>query len=386
MNKEDLKQGEYYFKDTGLSDVVFIHNDITTESSIKANYYLQVIRSSNSYYFEKDVQLSCNNLRLATPEEKHWLNECIRLNKFITKQEAMKTFTKFKVGDWVGDSEWPETLAVKVTDIKHSRIYYDIILGRDKTITIYNSYNRITNTMSVIPNDIIQDHLPDEHPDKIVKEPEFVLPEKWVLHVDIANLELAKSFIHDHKNDYVGYRESWTITLDGIPTYLHYPQIPNSNAHSHFEIQKDYIEITTEQFKKYVLKQSDELIQPAKNASIEEILEYCKKKYPIGTKIKSNMGNICIINCNVSIDNFDKNIIICNDTIRQYDNRNGWSTIYYNGNYVEIVEETNQEPTREVTVKVDSLVYSLEDIKIALTKEYDKVDVEDILKVIKTIK
>lgn len=315
MNKEDLKQGEYYFKDTGLSDVVFIHNDITTESSIKANYYLQVIRSSNSYYFEKDVQLSCNNLRLATPEEKHWLNKCIELNKFISKEEAMKTFN----------------------------------------------------------------HLL------------YKLPEKWILDVNEENLELAKSFIHAHKNDYVGYRESWTITLDDfIKCYLHYPQMPDSHAHSYYEKHKGYTEITFEQFKKYVLKEEttkvNELKQPSKDASIEEILEYCKKKYPVGTKISNGAQYSNTISNGIIKDNYKINSI--NNRI-WVDSEDGWYLCLYdkfNNYYAEILEESKKESTREVTVELGSRVYSLDEISKALTKEYDKVDVEDILKVIKTIR
>lgn len=289
----------------------------------------------------------------------------------------------FKVGDWVGDSNWSLTLAVKVTDIINNKICYDVLLGRNKQITIYTSSNGITNTMSVIPDDIIQDHLPNGHPDKVVKEPEFVLPEKWVLHVDIANLELAKSFIHNHKNDYKGYRGSWTISLDGIPCYLHYPQVPDSNAHSSFQIQKDYVEITTEQFKKYVLKEG-ELQQPSKDASIEEILEYCKKKYPLGTKIKCTkrytespyidngiLTEICYINKG-------SNIIWAKG-------QSYFVCIYHDGNYAEIVEETKQESPIKLAEQGHKL-YSLEELTKALTKEYDKIDVEDILKVIKTIK
>jgi len=306
MNREDLKQGEYYFNDTGMSDIVFIYNDIISRYSIKAHYYLQIIRPSTRGWFKKDVQISCQNPRLATPEEKHWLDECIRLNKFITKEVAMETF-----------------------------------------------------------------------------KPEFVLPEKWVLHVDIANLELAKSFIHNHKNDYKGYRESWTISLDGTPCYLHYPQVPDSNAHSSFQIQKDYVEITTEQFKKYVLKEG-ELQQPSKDASIEEILEYCKKKYPLGTKIKCTKR-------------YTESPYIDNGILTEicYINKGGniiWAKgqsyyvcIYHDGNYAEIVEETKQESPIKLAEQGHKL-YSLEELTKALTKEYDKIDVEDILKVIKTIK
>lgn len=61
----------------------------------------------SSYIFAYNCLTKCNGLefkqnqnnnhgytetRLSTPEEKHWLEECLRLGKGILYQEAMKTF------------------------------------------------------------------------------------------------------------------------------------------------------------------------------------------------------------------------------------------------------------------------------------------------------
>jgi hypothetical protein len=73
------------------------------------------IRTDPNYYTEKNYNIAIDLLserfygtnnraaikgynespnRHATSEEKHWLNECIRLNKYISKEEALKTFNQ----------------------------------------------------------------------------------------------------------------------------------------------------------------------------------------------------------------------------------------------------------------------------------------------------
>lgn len=84
IKKEELIKGEIY-KNTN-NDIIFkCLNDKTSQGVgfriinkcfVKNNWF-----SSNLEYL------------LATPEEKHWLNTCIEQNKFITFEEAMKTFT-----------------------------------------------------------------------------------------------------------------------------------------------------------------------------------------------------------------------------------------------------------------------------------------------------
>lgn len=285
MNKEDLKIGEIYG---------YYNGAILKWKGNEASCYLgwdsninDLNQNTINNFSKTGGGFSINDIKLATPEEKHWLNECIRLNEFVTKEEAMETFN-------------------------HSL---------------------------------------------------YKLPEKWVLDVNEENLKLAQSFIHAHKNDYVGYRESWRVDVNDPynKCYLHYPQIPDSNAHSSFEKHKDYIEITTEQFKKYVLKEG-KLKQPSKDASIEEILEYCKKKYPIGTKFKPLKHNVYgnnIIIITKELTSFTGNIIYKKAVT---DGNNGFIYSDVLG-YAEIVEEVKQEPTRIVTEEL---------ITVQLTKEkYD---------------
>lgn len=302
MNRENLKQGEYYFNDTGMSDIVFIYNDINryffmhfSRHSIKAHYYLQIIRPNTSGYFKKDVQISCQNLRLATSEEKHWLNECIRLDKFITKEVAMKTFKP----------EYVKIINFGAYVSGHSKIQAE--------------------------------------KGKIYK---------------VSKLCYKKDSIYTYQ-----------ITVD-----------VTDNKHATYESDHNtFYEVSTkEEYDVQFVVKEPEFVLPSKDASIEEILEYCKKKYPKGTKFKSRNGNICI---NTGVIYKEFNLIWCLSKIENSE-REGRSLLYENGDYVKIVEE----PTREVTVELGSRVYSLDEITKALTKEYDKVDVEDILEVIKTIK
>jgi hypothetical protein len=66
----------------------------------------------DSYIYAKDHIEDCHSLefrgkqknthgysetRLPTPEEKHWLEECIRLDRAISYQEALKTYNSSPV-------------------------------------------------------------------------------------------------------------------------------------------------------------------------------------------------------------------------------------------------------------------------------------------------
>lgn len=95
-----------------------VENNIKHKDLIKDNYY--VAKSGNifkyfggnnaSYYLGSADGFPPNQTfngfgggfkhdqnRLATSEEKHWLNVCITNNKFITFKEAMKTFKSNKI-------------------------------------------------------------------------------------------------------------------------------------------------------------------------------------------------------------------------------------------------------------------------------------------------
>lgn len=82
-SREQLINGEIYvFNDKHLNkignkdDNLYISNYICIHNS----YYSNISTLNNDF----------SNVRLATPEEKRWLEACIKANKFISKEEALK--------------------------------------------------------------------------------------------------------------------------------------------------------------------------------------------------------------------------------------------------------------------------------------------------------
>lgn len=94
---EDLKEGEYYHSD--YDNLVFIFDGLDKYNQIKYKVKCQIFNNKN-YFIENDSfgrggKIE-KTLKLATKEQKHWLNECIKVNKFIPYEEAMKIKPKIE--------------------------------------------------------------------------------------------------------------------------------------------------------------------------------------------------------------------------------------------------------------------------------------------------
>lgn len=64
----------------------------------------------NSFLSKGFISSTSYDYELATPEESHWLEECIKANKFIPKEEALKSFKQeFKAGDYIVCLDKPST-------------------------------------------------------------------------------------------------------------------------------------------------------------------------------------------------------------------------------------------------------------------------------------
>jgi hypothetical protein len=82
IKKEELIEGEIY-----VFDNKFINKIQNGHLNIKC-----WISIPDEYFYKNSSNNQTNNIINATSEEKHWLNEAIKLDKFITFEEAMKTF------------------------------------------------------------------------------------------------------------------------------------------------------------------------------------------------------------------------------------------------------------------------------------------------------
>jgi hypothetical protein len=95
MSIEDLKEGEYYSTiDNFENKSVFISNKLR-----EYKYFVSTGLWKNGSWSGQNIE---KNIKLANEQEKHWLNECIKKDKFISYEESQKTFQKpfkFNIGD-----------------------------------------------------------------------------------------------------------------------------------------------------------------------------------------------------------------------------------------------------------------------------------------------
>lgn len=343
MTIKDLKKGEYYHAD--YDNLVFIYSGLNTFNEIRYSYKCQIYRGDNIYHINNSFGRGGKmekTLKLATEEEKHWLNKCIEANKFISYEEAIKDFSKefqFEVGKWYKSNN-KEYLYTKFSGLSDNKFMgTEHIYGNPLEYANTGKFDtwmfKIEENPQILTNlSEIQQYLPEGHPDKISNSiPEYVEciksidSTKWVIgriyKLEGKKLRTEKGYLpHDNFkliNFYQDYDfkpstkkaydaqfeneftlpekwcikrtdESWEIitkylnSLGG--TYLFENKPYNwvtcweeVNKSSQYK-PKGYVEITFEQFKKYVLKSENtkslvELLKPSQK-KINEIFNQIK--------------------------------------------------------------------------------------------------------------
>lgn len=88
LQKSDLKEGEIY-KQLELN-YIFLYNKNETSNSF--NDGTAISTYTLRYYKRWSGNRFIAPMVEATSEEKHWLKECIKANKFVSYKKAMKTF------------------------------------------------------------------------------------------------------------------------------------------------------------------------------------------------------------------------------------------------------------------------------------------------------
>jgi hypothetical protein len=96
IDKKDLILGEYYrvnINNTIQDKYLIMKYEGSIHNDLNRPYCTLLQMMDNNEPFRKNKYCSVKDrlITLATLEEKHWLNKCIELNKFITKEEAMKS-------------------------------------------------------------------------------------------------------------------------------------------------------------------------------------------------------------------------------------------------------------------------------------------------------
>jgi len=256
IKKEELIEGEIY-----VFDNKFINKIQNGHLNIKC-----WISIPGEYFYKKSSNNQTNNIINATSEEKHWLNTCIKQDKFITFEEAMKTFI-------------PEYVELINTDC---RINCNIPAGKiykcSKDITktyhfgfFLDSKHRIGFNENEFDRYLKPSTKEAYDAQFVVKEPEFVLPDYWCIKVTEENRSLINEL-----------RRKKRI---GCKNPIKYDYLSSNNfAGTSFALGT---EITFEQFKKYVLKEEiveEKVIEPLPQFKIIETIETI-------TKVENNEGN-----------------------------------------------------------------------------------------------
>lgn len=105
MELKDLKFTDYYYAEyVDSEEFVIVKGTVGRRPNILHNDTYPRFWMENSPAAEK-------NIRLATPEEKHWLDWCILANKYVEYEEAMKHYIPIVVNkEFIKDPELDKIL------------------------------------------------------------------------------------------------------------------------------------------------------------------------------------------------------------------------------------------------------------------------------------
>ena len=197
LKLEDLIKGEIYYRDGFIFDLVNIIDYDCNNTAICI---------FTGEFYNKNAALSkynANPERLANAEEKHWLNECIKANKFIEKSEALKTFKQepmFEVGKWYKNIGKNNSCYAKCKKFENGEFYIsDIILPNKKydiyTNSSYFDYNNYKKAELLTDLTEIQPYLPDGHSNKlpISNIPNETL-DRWLRETKAKNLSESELY------------------------------------------------------------------------------------------------------------------------------------------------------------------------------------------------
>ena len=267
IKKEELIIGEIY-KST-LYNHIFKYLDKNGDKNPNL--------SKTYNMFKKDLATighGLNNIINTTSEEKHWLNCCITANKSITLEEAMKTFIPEYVellnnGCRINNNISSGKIYKCSKDVTKTYHYGFLLDNKHRIGFNENEFDRYLKPSTKEAYDA----------QFVVKDPEFVLPEKWC--IKFSHDKKLLDWCKENTQTNFTYFENLIITNDN---YFHYPlnttQVTTRNS--------NYTEITFEQFKKYVLKEEVieevKVIEPLPQFKVIESIETI-------TKVENNEGN-----------------------------------------------------------------------------------------------
>lgn len=121
------------------------------------------------------------NIQEVTPEQRDWYAACVKANKFIPKEEALKK-TKFEVGKWYKLEIY--NAICKFQRLKNNNFYHtgEVIWLKGLDYGYHKNYgayfSNINQKIIEVPLEEIQQYLPEGHPDKIKTKPKMYTDEE----------------------------------------------------------------------------------------------------------------------------------------------------------------------------------------------------------------
>ena len=343
LQKSDLKVSEIYKLKAHNREYLYRISDMRTSMTlcndgyliIDTNHFNKISNISQSHdfadakYIETKEKYEFYN---ATEEEKHWLETCIKADKFISYKEAMKTFIP-EYYEYIGEINLHSTEFIKGKTYK--------IVNKNNLEALYNFINEkgIANGWSGTNWKYFKPSTKEAYDAQfVVKEPKVVLEEpkdKALAHL----IQSGKTTIHSVECSEGGiYRVGDKITVFTKDS---------SNKGKVFTIKgfrwnnaKTNICAITELYSKngIGLDKIELYFEPKVKQELS-LLEQAKLRYPIGTKFKvaCQPHVICTV-LNHNTYHFQTSEI-CNLYVEEQNYGIKGATVYYNGKWAEIVED-----------------------------------------------
>ena len=262
IKKEELIIGEIY-KST-LYNHIFKYLDKNGDKNPNISKTYNV--------FNKDLATighGLDNIINTTSEEKHWLNEAIRLDKFITFEEAMKTFIP----------EYVECIKTSIDRFTKNKIYKVEDKDYVKTFVLLDDKN-VNTTLPMIGS--LWSFKPST---KEAYDAQFVVKEPLPQFKIIESIETITKVENNEGNQF--FIGDVVKTEDG----LHFKII----GFKYDENKTKILAIATDNYPE-VVKDINDIEHYIESKVEETLLDEAKKLYPVGTKfINPNDNRECVI-------------------------------------------------------------------------------------------
>jgi hypothetical protein len=306
---EELQEGEIYscyHKNVSKNNKSIFKATKDNKNVNRVTYELtSFFKSSNYSYGLSDIQI-------ATFKEKHWLNECIKADKFISYEEAMKTFKEESlVGRYVK--------SIKEFNSNNPVGSYDKIIGDNKDCYWLERFLTASKDKGLPHyfNNLFE-----------------LMPEGWTPEQEKPEYEVGKWY-KTSKSSYVKFSKLNETYFYGSE-YIHYEKgyINEEGYFRHTEPGDIFTLTNLSEIQQYLPDGHVDKF-PIKSKELS-ILEQAKLKYPVGTKYelahKPNEGIIHIITGDLTWGNGD-NIY----GVNFIDGKKHDGCVYYKGQWAKII-------------------------------------------------